>query len=429
MTANDTLSPSGVSAIAQQVRAAREAQRELARATPDQLAGAVRGMAEAVRAQAGAIAAANREDLEAAQAEGLGAPLVARLAFAEEKAHARAGVLEEIAALPSPLGRMDDFRTLPNGLRAGKVRCPIGVVAMIFEARPHVTLNAGALCLRTGNAALLKGGNEVARTNALLGELWGQALEASGLPAAAVQVLVRRGREVVEGLLSARDGVDLIIPRGGKQLIEAVAAGADVPVIKHFEGICHVYVDEGAEVEQAVAICVDGKTLMPEVCNATETVLVAADRAPEFLPRLAQAMSDRGVELRGCEETRRFIPAATPATEDDWTTEYLDLILSVRVVSGLDEAVAHINRYGSHHTDAIVGPWEAHNRRFITEVDSGVVLSNASTMFCDGNTLGMGAEIGISTDKLHARGPMGMEELTTYKWVIQGEGHTMGPGM
>ena len=416
-------------AVSEAVRSAVEARGELSRARPEQLSGAVGVMATAIRDRCDEICAANASDLQDARDEGLSDTLVARLAFPREKVEARARVLREIASLPSPLGRMDDFRRLPNGLRAGKVRCPIGVIAMIFEARPHVTLNAGALCLRTGNAALLKGGNEVARTNALLGELWAQALEASGLPPAAVQVLVQRGREVVGGLLSAREGVDLIIPRGGKQLIEAVAAGADVPVIKHFEGICHVYVDEGADVEQAVAVCVDGKTLMPEVCNATETVLVAADRAPDFLPRLAHAMSAHGVELRGCEDTRRFIPAAVPATEDDWTTEYLDLVLSVKVVSGLDEAIAHINHYGSHHTDAIVGPWEAHIQRFLTEVDSAVLLSNASTMFCDGNTLGMGAEIGISTDKLHARGPMGMEELTTYKWVIQGEGHTMGPGM
>lgn len=414
--------------VSEAVKAAAGARGELSRARPGQLSEAVCRMADAIGDRCDDICAANASDLQEARDEGLSETLVARLGFPREKVEARAEVLREIASLSSPLGKFEQFRTLPNGLRAGKLRCPIGVVAMIYEARPHVTLNAGALCLRTGNAALLKGGNEVSRTNALLGDLWAEALEASGLPRAAVQVLVQRGREVVEGLLSARGGVDLIIPRGGKQLIEAVAAGADVPVIKHFEGICHVYVDDGADVQEAVAVCVDGKTLMPEVCNATETVLVAADRAADLLPALAQAMSAHGVELRGCEATRHFIPDATPATEEDWTTEYLDMVLSVKVVAGLDEAIGHINRYGSHHTETIVSPWDAHIQRFLTEVDSAVVLSNASTMFCDGNTLGMGAEIGISTDKLHARGPMGMDELTTYKWVIQGDGHIMGPG-
>ena len=382
-------------------------------------------MAKALRESTGGLAEANQQDVRAAQEEGLPSTLVARLAFPAERIQQRAAVLEEIARLPTPLGRVDCLRVLPNGLRAGKLRCPIGVIAMIYEARPHVTLNAGALCLRTGNAVIMKGGSEINRTNRFLGRLWERALGAADLPVKAVQVVTAPGREVVSGLLAARGELDLIIPRGGKELIRAVTRKAQVPVIKHADGNCHVYVDEGADVAKAVAVVVDGKTLMPQVCNATETVLVAEARAPAFLPRLGAAMADHGVEIRGCARTLELLAHAEPATEEDWRAEYLDLVLAVRVVGGLEEAIGAINEYGSHHTDAIVSPCERSIQRFMVQVDSAVVLSNASTMFCDGGSLGMGAEIGISTDRLHARGPMGMEELTTYKWVIHGDGHVM----
>ncbi len=418
--------PGHMEMVRQMALAGREAQAALAEASPDRLAQAVRFAAGELRARSDGVAQANAEDLQAAADSGLPPALVSRLGFDRQKALRRADVLEEIAAIPSPLWRSDVVRTLDNGLRAGKLRCPIGVIAMVYEARPHVTLNAGALCLRTGNAAILKGGSEVSRTNEFLGHLWHRALDKAGLPTAAVQVMHLPGREAVEGLVSAAGYVDLIIPRGGKALIEAVSRAATVPVIKHFAGNCHVYVDRDADINWAVDICVDGKTLMPEVCNATESVVVAEQSASDFIPALFTAMASRGVEVRGCPRARAHCPAVAAASEEDFAAEYLDLILSVRVVETLDEAIEHINRYGSHHTDSIVSPSQQRIARFVRAVDSAVVLSNASTMFCDGNTLGMGAEIGISTDKLHARGPMGMEELTTYKWVISGDGQVMG---
>jgi glutamate-5-semialdehyde dehydrogenase len=383
-------------------------------------------MADRLRASAGAVAEANAEDMKQAESEGLEPKLVARLDFGPEKIEQRAAVLEEIAELPSPLGFYEEHRSLSNGLRAGRMRTPLGVVAMVYEARAHVTLNAGALCLRSGNAAILKAGSEIGRTNAVLGKLWAVALETQGLPADAVQVLTAPGREVTAGLSEAAPHLDLVIPRGGKALIQAVASQPGVPVIKHFEGNCSVYVDHGADVAKAVRVIIDGKVLMPAVCNATESVVVHADAARAVLPGLKAAMDQHGVEVRACERSREIIPGAAPATDEDFGTEYLDMLLSVKMVDDLDTAIEHINHYGSHHTDVIVTPWAESIRRFTNEVDSGVVLSNASTMFCDGNTLGMGAEIGISTDKLHARGPMGMADLTTYKWVIEGDGHTMG---
>jgi len=412
--------------LQQCVTAAHAAQAQLAQATPNQLCRAVRNMAQELRVRVDAVAAANQRDMGWAAERGLSEALVARLRFGVERAARRAAILDEIADLPSPLGGISNFRQLGNGLRAGKMRCPIGVIAMVYEARPHVTINAGALCLRTGNAAILKGGSEVNETNRLLGCLWKRALDAAGLPTTAVQVVTVPGPEFVDGLLTATDGVDLVIPRGGKGLIESVTQRASVPVVKHFKGNCHVYVDAGADIDEAVAICMDGKTLMPEVCNATESILVAGKIAPDFLVGLMRAMTSEGVEVRGCELTRQWLHGVNPATDEDWSTEYLDHVVSVKVVQDVDAAIAHINQYGSHHTDAICSQNAANIDQFISQVDSAVVLSNASTMFCDGRTLGMGAEIGISTDKLHARGPMGMEELTTYKWVIQGNGHTMG---
>lgn len=295
---------------------------------------------------------------------------------------------------------------------------------MVYEARPHVTVNAGALCLKSGNAVILRGGSEARRCNEVLGALWHESLREAGLPTEAIQVISGSHEEIAE-LLGLSEYIDLVIPRGGKSLIRAVSEQSRIPVIRHFEGICHVYVGEKADTDKALRIILDSKLLMPEVCNAVETVLVDVSAA-SWLPLLVAALTDNGVEVRGCEETCKRVPGTKEATEEDWSTEYLDRILSIRVVEDLDGAMRHIRRYGSGHTDAIVTENALHAERFAREVDSGVVLVNASTMFCDGQSLGMGAEIGISTDKVHARGPMGLEELTSYKFVISGDGHAMG---
>jgi len=301
---------------------------------------------------------------------------------------------------------------------------PIGVILMVYEARPHVTINAGAFCLKAGNAVILRGGSEARRCNRLLGRLWQEALEAADLPGEAVQVVSGSHADVRE-MLEMDDLIDLIIPRGSKKMVQAMAKQCRVPIIKHDEGICHVYVDEPADVASAINITLDSKCLMPEVCNAAETLLVAR-KATGHLPELLEALQRAGVALRGCDESRRAAPGVAPATDDDWATEYLDMTLAVRVVEDVEAAIDHINHYGSHHTDTIVTANRQSAERFVAAVDSGVVLVNASTMFCDGQALGMGAEIGISTGRLHARGPMGLEELTTYKFVIEGRGEVMG---
>jgi len=295
---------------------------------------------------------------------------------------------------------------------------------MIYEARPHVSVNAGAFCLKSGNAAILRGGSEATTCNELLGRLWRESVEDAGLPSGTIQ-LVGGSHDEVNELLAMSDRINLVIPRGGKRLIEAVHKTSSIPVVKHFAGVCHVYVDSPASVDTAIPIIIDSKCLMPEVCNAAETLLVAQGQM-DALPRIVGALRDAGVRVRGCERTRQAVPDVEAATEEDWSTEYLDMVMSVRVVADVHEAVEHINRYGSHHTDTIVTDDDAHAEVFRRNVDSAVVLTNGSTMFCDGASLGMGAEIGISTDKLHARGPMGLEELTTYKFVINGNGQIMG---
>jgi glutamate-5-semialdehyde dehydrogenase len=295
---------------------------------------------------------------------------------------------------------------------------------MVYEARPHVTINAGAFCLKSGNSAILRGGSEAEYCNAVLGTLWQESLREAGLPEAAIQV-VSGSHDEIRDLLTLDQYINLVIPRGGKGLITAVAEHSRIPVIKHFEGICHVYLDDIGDLEAATNVVLDSKCLMPEVCNAMETLLVSQAAAHQ-LPSILDALRRSGVSLRGCEVSRRIDPRLEPAGEQDWRTEYLDMLLSVRVLGGVDEAIEHINRYGSHHTDSIVTQNAEHAVRFVERVDSAVVLVNASTMFCDGESLGMGAEIGISTDKLHARGPMGLEELTSYKFVIRGDAHVMG---
>jgi glutamate-5-semialdehyde dehydrogenase len=370
------------------------------------------------------IVSANQRDLEAARASDLPEKLVARLGFDKTKISARIAALERIAALQDPVGTAHGVELRPNGLAVARVRVPLGVIVMIYEARPHVTVNAGAFCLKAGNSAILRGGSEAAQCNALLGQMWRESLAEADLPAEAIQVVFGSHDDVSE-LIRLEDLIDLVIPRGGKELIRAVTSQSRVPVLKHSSGVCHVYLDEGADLEQGMRLVLDSKCLMPEVCNAMETLLVCEKLEPR-LPEVAEAFQAHGVTIRGCQRTTAAVRFAEPATEEDWRTEYLDSVVAVRVVRGIDEAIEHVNRYGSHHTDAIVTESRSRARRFVGEVDSAVVLVNASTMFCDGASLGMGAEIGISTDRLHARGPMGLGDLTTYKFVIEGDGQVMG---
>jgi len=407
-------------------RSSRAAAATVAKASTDQKNAALRAMRDRLAARQADIISANEADVTVAssQVDATAPAWLDRLRFGPAKIESRMRSLDKIAALSDPVGEPIDVRRLANGLEAARVRVPLGVILMIYEARPHVTVNAGALCLKAGNAAILRGGSEARQCNDLLGELWQESLAEAGMPETAIQVVSGSHGEITE-LLQLNDYIDLVIPRGGEDLIRSVAATSRIPVIKHFAGICHVYVDEGADIERAIDIALDSKCLMPEVCNAMETLLVA-EGAASALPRIVDALRRHDVLVKGCERTRSLVPGLEPATEEDWRTEYLDLSVAVRVVAGVEEAIDHINHYGSHHTDSIVTDSESRARRFLNEVDSAVVLLNASTMFCDGESLGMGAEIGISTDRLHARGPMGLRELTSYKLVIRGDGHIMG---
>ncbi len=371
------------------------------------------------------VLAANKEDRARAESEGLPDAVRNRLCFDEAKIEGRIASLYKIKALPDPVGQPFDTKRTSIGLDVARVRVPLGVILFIYEARPHVTVNAGAFCLKSGNACILRGGSEVRRSNSVLGELWHESLTEADLPPEAIQVIFNPHEEI-DALLGEDQLINLVIPRGGKGLIRSVSEKSRIPVVKHFEGVCHVYLDASADIETGMRIAIDSKCLMPEVCNAMETLLVHRSLLHQ-MPFIAGCFAADGVEVRGCEATRRVCPWVVPATSDDWRTEYLDNIVSIRVVDDVQQAIDHINGYGSHHTDAIATDSESAARAFIEQVDSGVVLVNASTMFCDGESLGMGAEIGISTDKLHARGPMGLEELTSYKFVIRGAGHVMGP--
>jgi len=403
---------------------ARRASRRLAAAPREQKDTTLIAMAGRLSDHVSEILDANQRDLEAAVAAELPENVVARLRFGEEKVFARQRSLQRIAELPDPIGQTIRSEMRPNGLTVDRVRVPLGVILMVYEARPHVTVNAGAFCLKSGNAAILRGGSEASNCNQLLGQLWQDSLAEADLPVEAIQV-ISGSHEDVRELLQLDEHIDLVIPRGGKRLIKVVAEHSRIPVVKHYEGVCHVYLDEIDDLPSAVNIVLDSKCLMPEVCNAAETLLVSRS-AVSCLATIVSALCDQGVSLRGCDEARRIAGRLKRATEDDWRTEYLDMVLSIRIVEDVEEAIEHINTYGSHHTDTIVTSNAAHAARFVSGVDSAVVLVNASTMFCDGESLGMGAEIGISTDKLHARGPMGLEELTTYKFVIHGGGHVMG---
>ena len=370
------------------------------------------------------IISKNELDLEIARDNGITDSLYERLVFDESKVLCQIASLKKIAALPDPVGQSFDHKKVSNGLLISRMRVPLGVLLMIYEARPHVTVNAGAFAVKSGNAIICKGGSEAQNCNNLLGQMWIEALKSVGLPAETIQVVNLKHHEV-DMLLTMQNDIDLVIPRGGKKLIRSVVEKSKIPVIKHFEGVCHVYIGNRADTSKALPIVLDSKLLMPAVCNAGETILID-ESMRVWLPFLLTSLLNNGIEVRGCPVVCAEASEIIPASEDDWSTEYLEKTYSVKVVSGIDPAIAHINKYGSGHTDVIITENYSHARQFVNEVDSSVVLVNASTMFCDGETLGMGAEIGISTDKFHARGPMGLNELTSYKHVIYGEGQTMG---
>lgn len=408
----------------QVAEAARGASKKLTVATTQEKNGALLAMAELLESRKRDIVAANVADMVEVKAKGITGPLYTRLKFDELKIDGRIRSLKKIAALPDPVGQTIRSDLRPNGLQATRVRVPLGVIMMIYEARPHATVNAGAFCLKSGNAAILKGGPEAKRCNTLLDELWRAVVGKAGLPEKSIQVVSATFEETYE-LLGMSDLIDLVIPRGGPGLIKAVTEKSRIPVIKHFQGICHVYIDESADRAKALDIALDSKLLLPAVCNTAEALLMHSSLI-DWMPQLLGELDKYGVEIRGDEQVCKAFPKAKAATKDDWGHEFLGTIYFVRVVDSVDEAVEHVNRYGSGHTDSIVTESLDSARKWANGVDSGVVLVNASTMYCDGESLGMGAEIGISTDRLHARGPMGLEELTTYKHVIWGEGQVMG---
>ena len=401
---------------------AREASRRMATLSTRRKNIALRAMAAAVDTRRDLIKAANARDLEAGRKAGLSAAMLERLTLDDARIDGVIRGLREVADLPDPVGRCLNRRRRPNGLVILKQRVPIGVIVIIYESRPNVTADAAALCVKTGNAVILRGGKEACHSNQALAEALTVGGAEAGLPDCAVQFVATTDREAVRELVQMDDRVDVVIPRGGESLIRAVVEQARVPVIKHYKGVCHIFVDESADVDQALAIIENAKCQRPGVCNAVETLLVHAALAPVLLPRLAELCRRRQVEVRADETARTLVPEFKPADEADWWAEYLDLILALRIVPDTDAAIAHINAYGSHHSDAILTRNDASARAFTREVDSAAVYVNASTRFTDGGEFGMGAEMGISTDKLHARGPMGLEELTTYKYVIQGNG-------
>ena len=402
---------------------ARAAARTLAVAGSARKDDALALISQGLIANAEMLKAENSKDLEAAKEAGLSAAMIDRLTVDDERIRKMAGAVKEIIALPDPVGEILDGSTRPNGLRLHRVRVPLGVVAMIYESRPNVTVDAGTLCLKSGNASILRGGKESIHSNLAIYKVIVEALEKAGLDHNCIQLVETTDRAVVSSLLKAQGKVDVVIPRGGKGLIKAVVENSTIPVIKHYEGICHVYVDDGADLDMARSICFNAKVQRPGVCNAMETMLVHSGVAEEFLPKIIADLQGAGCEIRGCARSREACPAiAADATEEDWRTEYLDLILSVKVVDSVDEAGDHINTYGSQHTDSIVTRDVARAEKFVAQVESACVFVNCSTRFSDGGEFGLGAEIGISTEKLHARGPMGLRELTTYKWVAHGSG-------
>ena len=402
---------------------ARAAAYRLAQLSSDEKNAILRAMASSIRANVATLMQANDKDLAAGVEKGLSAAMLDRLRLDEARIEAMAAGIDQVAMLPDPVGQVMDAWERPNGIRIEQVRVPIGTIGIIYESRPNVTADAAALCFKTGNATILRGGSEAIHSNRAIAA----ALASAGAPEHAIQLIPFTDRESVAALAQMDKWLDLIIPRGGKGLIETVVSLARMPVIKHYDGICHLFVDQAAKLDMAVKLTVDAKTQKCGVCNALETLLVHEAVAAEFLPMVATALRAKNVELRGCEKTRAILSDCIPATEEDWDTEYLDLILSIKVVSSIDEAIDHINTHGSHHTDTIVTEDQATAERFLRSVDSACVFHNVSNRFADGGEFGFGAEIGISTDKLHARGPMGLRELTSYQYRVRGNGQTKAP--
>ncbi|MGB1140195.1 MAG: glutamate-5-semialdehyde dehydrogenase [Halioglobus sp.] len=403
-------------------RAARAASRVVAASPTAVRNAALLAVRDAIDGARDALVAANAEDLEKGRANGLDAPLMDRLELTPARIDTMLEGLSQVAALADPVGSITDVNAMPSGIQVGKMRVPLGVIGIIYESRPNVTVEAASLCLKSGNATVLRGGSEALASNCAIADCIAAGLTSAGLPEAAVQVVATVDRAAVGRLITMPEYVDVIVPRGGKGLIERISQDARVPVIKHLDGVCHVYIDDDAEADMAVSVAVNAKTQRYGTCNTMETLLVAASRAQELLPTLAAAYAEKGVELRGCARTRDILPDVAEATEEDWYAEYLAPILAVRVVDGVDDAIAHINTYSSQHTDSIITRDHPKAMRFLREVDSSSVMINASTRFADGFEYGLGAEIGISTDKLHARGPVGLEGLTSQKFVVFGEG-------
>ena len=415
-----------VALVRQYGKDARAASRVLAAATSAQKNQALLKMADLLEAQQADVLNANAQDTAAAEANGLDAAMVDRLRISAKSIAQMAEGVRQVATLADPVGEMDDFKLLDNGLQLGKMRAPLGVVGMIYESRPNVTIDAAALCLKSGNACLLRGGSESFHSNQAIAKVIYQALSESGLPEACVRLFETTDRAAVGAMLALSEFIDVVIPRGGKGLVKRITEEARMPVIKHLDGVCHVFINRDADVDMAVNIAMNAKTSRYGTCNTMETLLVHQDIAATVLPRLQAAYAEKEVELRGCEHTLAVLNGIVAATEEDWFTEYLAPVLSIRIVDGLDIAIAHINHYGSHHTDSIVTNDYADIQRFLREVDSASVMVNASTRFADGFEYGLGAEIGISTDKIHVRGPVGLEGLTNQKWIVLGSGQVRG---
>jgi glutamate-5-semialdehyde dehydrogenase len=403
-------------------QAARTASREMAKASTAAKNAALLAMAKSVRECRDELIAANAADVEAAKVGGLAPAMIDRLTLTAKGVETMAQGLEQVAALPDPVGEITDMKRRPSGIQVGKMRVPLGVVGIIYEARPNVTADAAALCLKSGNAAVLRGGKEAIRSNQAIARCVREGLKSAGLPETSIQVIETTDREAVSKLVAMPEYIDVIVPRGGKGLIERVSKDARVPVIKHLDGNCHVYVDDTADAAKALRIVENAKTQRYGTCNTTESLLIARGVAAAQLPAIAAMLTAKGVEIRGCEETRKLVPRAKAATEQDWYEEYLAPIIAVKIVADVSEAIAHINKYSSAHTEAIVTENHTNAMRFLREVDSSSVMVNASTRFADGFEYGLGAEIGISTDKFHARGPVGLEGLTSQKWIVLGDG-------
>ncbi len=408
-----------ITELAKNARAAARITAALSAGQKNRALFAIAGRLESSKAQ---IQAENKKDTDAAAKAGLSAAMIDRLTITDKVLTGMADGLRYVAGLNDPVGTLEDSAIRPNGLEMARMRIPLGVIGIIYESRPNVTVDAAGLCLKAGNAVILRGGSEAIHSNRALAQVIQEGMEEAGLPKAAVQVIDTPDREAVNLMLKQEEFIDLIIPRGGEGLIRHVVAHSTIPVLKHYKGVCHAYVDDLADMAMAVDIVVNAKAQRPGVCNALETLLVHDTIAPVFLPRVADALAEAGVTLKGCEKTCNFLPGTDPATEEDWEAEYLDLILAVKVVNDMDDAMDHIAAYGSNHTEAIITGDYDRSRRFIREVDASLVIVNASTRFNDGGELGLGAEIGISTSKLHAYGPMGIRELTTTKFVAWGSG-------